>query len=182
MDLILGCAEFNKDGYAGKPPIPVPEIVRILNLAWTKGIRTLDCANTYGTDHVEGLFNGFERLNKTRNLPLLKGLYYHYKPGETPEWYENVSVYDLEQLQGAKKAIVPMSIADTRFCHIKHLEKMYARSVFNRGKLLEEGYSVYDCLAFVRRQHLDGVIVGVNSLEELNEILLSWEDLNEKKG
>lgn len=176
-ELIIGTSEFGIDGYADLPRIPDMEIIRILNKAWENGVRMLDCADTYGTDHIQGLFSGFECLNKTRRLPLLSKLYFHYKPGEAPIFVELASVYDPEQIPGLKKAVVPMSLNDTRFCNVKHLEKIYARSVFDRGRLLESGYTIKDCLSFVMRQDVDGIIVGVRSVTELEQVLKSWREL-----
>lgn len=178
--LIIGTAEFDVQGYAGKPRPSKREIVQILNRAYEAGVRTLDCADTYGTEDIDGLFSGFKRLFKTREVPLLKGRYYHYKPGEANGFHDQASVYDVEQLQGLKRAIVPMSLADTRFTNVKHLEDIYARSVFNRGKLLEEGYTVRECLTFVYRQQPTGIIVGVSSLKELEEVLTAWGSISEK--
>jgi aryl-alcohol dehydrogenase-like predicted oxidoreductase len=48
--------------------------------------------------------------------------------------------------------------------------EVYARSVFKRGELLSQGYGVKECLEFVK-DRVDGLVIGVNSRKELEEIL-----------
>lgn len=177
--LILGTAEFNPAGYAGKPCPSNQEIVRILNRAWEGGVRTLDCADTYGTENIEDFFGGFDRINKTRTCTL-PCYWYHYKPDEPLQAVQKASVYEIEQLAGLDEAIVPMSINNTDFINSCTSCIPYVRSVFDRGRLLDQGYSVRDCLSFVARQKIKGVIVGVNSVKELEEILTAWGSIHGK--
>lgn len=168
-ELVLGTSEFGHPDYAPHPF--KQEIVRILNLAWNFGIRTLDTADTYGLDGLEGLFGGFKQLKKSRTD---KDAFYHYTQTEGRlEGLEKASVYTLEQLNGLKEVIFPLNINNTTFSSIKfHMHtKYYARSVFDRGKLLDEGYSVKDCLDFVKRHSVNGIIIGVKSTKELEQIL-----------
>lgn len=169
IPLILGTSEFGHPDYAPHPP--KQEIVKILNLAWNNGIRWLDTADTYNLDPLKGLFGGFRQLFKSR---VAKDCFYHYKPNEARlEGLEKASVYDLEQIEGLKEVIFPLNINNTTFSSIKFsmAKKYYARSVFGKGSLLEEGYSVKDCLDFVKRHPVNGIVVGVRSLRELDQIL-----------
>jgi hypothetical protein len=171
-DLILGTAEFGHPDY-----VPFPdrkEMVKILNLAYSSGIRLLDTADTYNLEGLEGLFGGFRKLNKSRTD---KEAFYHYRPLESRiEGVTRASIYDLEQLEGLKEVILPLNINNTLFVGISWGmgTKRYARSVFDKGTLLSEGYSVKDCLDFVKRHPVDGVIVGVRSVKELEEILRGY--------
>lgn len=170
-ELILGTAEFGHPSYDPHPD--KKEIIRILNLAWESGIRTLDTADSYHTEHLEPYFGGFKRLFKSRTA---REAFYHYKPLESPiRFIKRASVYDLEQLEGLREVIVPLSLNNTKFVDkLDQINIVYARSVFDNGKLLQEGYSVRDCLSFVKRQPVNGVIVGVRSVKELMEILTSY--------
>lgn len=173
MKLILGTAEFGMRPYGDGITAPPnrQEILKILNLAWESGIDTLDTADTYGTEAITDLFGGFKQIFKSRKV---QGAYYHYAPGESRiEGVKQASVYDLEQVQGLDSVIVPLNINNTLFKDVK-APIVYVRSVFDRGKLLKEGYTVKDCLTFVKRHSPQGVIVGVNSVKELEDILKAW--------
>lgn len=173
MELILGTAEFNPEGYAGKPRPSTKEILRIFNLAWEGGIRTLDCAVDYYCEDALEYALYFDKMIKSRKLG--RGQWYHYKQTEERiDSVEQASVYTIEQFRGLKKAVVPFNIDNLEFVGLLGTNIVYARSVFDRGRLLEKGYTVKDCLSFVKRHPLAGVIVGVNSVKELEEILKAW--------
>lgn len=179
MNLILGTVEFGEvygEGVREKPS--EQEIVRILNLAWEAGIRTLDTAEAYNCyDVVQKYAKSFDKIHKSRNVSkvLNQGYWYHYKQNEAriPD-IKQASVYTLDQLRGLERACIPFSINNTTFAEVKCPESLVLRSVFDRGRLLKEGYTVKDCLDFVKRHFLElrpSVIVGVNSVKELEEIL-----------
>lgn len=175
MELILGTAEFGPVGYGEGVTAPPSkqEIIRILNLAWESDIRCLDTSDQYGTEYLEPYFKGFGQIFKSRTV---KGAWYHYKPLESRvEGVEQASVYDWDQIEGLKGIIVPLNINNTSFLECRRpFTSIYARSVFDRGRLFKEGYTVKDCLGFIKRQCLTGCIVGVNSVRELEEILKVW--------
>lgn len=174
MQLILGTAEFGKAyGEGVKEPPSEQEVVKILNLAWEAGIKALDTADTYGLDKVRPYFGRFGEIYKTRDLKDPK-TWYHYQPFEIPVKTTQASVYNREQLEGLNSVIVPLSIGNTEFAYNLGVPTVYARSVFNRGKLLKDGYTVRDCISFVKRHSPNGIIVGVNSVQELEEILKVW--------
>lgn len=181
MKLILGTAEFCKTPYGegiASPPSR-QEIVKILNMAYDSGITTLDTSDQYDyLDGMQELFNGFSRIEKSRTIPEDRRYfgppYYHYKQDEAIQpGIDRASVYTKEQLKGLTSAIIPVSINRTDLISLAPTH-WYARSVFDRGRLLKEGYAVKDCLSFVKRQHPNGVIIGVNSVAELEEILKAW--------
>ncbi len=177
-DLILGTAEFGPKPYGEGVQVPpsMSEIIRILNLAYEGGIRVLDCAEGYETETLEPYFGGFGRINKNRNQRQTNR-YYHYQPGENPIDTIFASVYDFEQL--ASYSIVPFNINNPLFATrvLNDPNRTIVRSVFDRGRLLKQGFTIKDCLSFVYRHKPQDVIVGVNSVKELEEILLAWESL-----
>jgi aryl-alcohol dehydrogenase-like predicted oxidoreductase len=97
-----------------------------------------------------------------------------------------ISVYTPEQMMKAIRypidiIQVPCNIADNRFIpYLPELKKrgieVHARSVFLQGALLEgkfdfRTFTVQECLGFVLAQDFDGVIVGVNTAEQLQELV-----------
>ena len=110
-----------------------------------------------------------------------------------------ISVYTVEQMQKAIRYIaapdiiqLPMNIADNRFIpYLPELHKrgieVHARSVFLQGALLEgkfglPKYTAAQCLAFVLAKDVDGVVVGVNTAEQLKELVkvkpINYQGLN----
>lgn len=176
MPLILGTAEFNPKGYAGTKCPSKKEITKILHLAWEGGIRTLDCAEAYNCyDPLNPLYTKFHRIWKNRERVTYRRNYYHYKQTEKRlEGITHASVYTLDQLMGLQSAIVPVNLNNTTFTWQMFKTPLYFRSVFDRGLLLKQGYSVRGCLKFVKKFPNDGVIVGVKSAKELEEILKVW--------
>lgn len=176
MNLILGTAEFNPEGYAGKPCPSTKEIVRILNLAWEAGICRLDTAQDYNNSELlASLAQPFSQIYKCRDKSL-HSAFYHYKQDETAFRCCNASIYTFDQAHAVvDNLIVPFNISRTEFNPLNFQNKVvYARSVFERGRLLKMGYTVKDCLSFVKRHGFDGIIVGVCKEKELKEILKAW--------
>lgn len=190
MNLILGTAEWIPSGYAGKPCPSEKELRRTLALAKEAGIRMIDTAEGYYCyNRLKKYAKGFCIYTKTRDWQVhldwgeneLRGILYHYtqeeKPVELPfihRWINlGVSVYTREQLPENKMRIlqVPFNIENKVFEDVFDTYRtVYIRSVFNRGELLKK-YSIKDCLKFVEQYRSDGVIVGVSSAKELEEIL-----------
>lgn len=82
----------------------------------------------------------------------------------------------------------PLNLADRRYAALYPRryadlypagQQFHARSIFLQGKLLEMGYSVSDCLGYVLRQPVDYAIIGVNSVLELEEVIMAANDLPE---
>src|ERR1051326_3320527 len=184
--LILGTAEFNPEGYAGYPALPKKDIKKILDCAKEGGINILDTAESYGCQEtLKTLAKGFCIYTKTRDWKVsldwgdneLRGILYHYKPEEKQvalpfvhRWVNlGVSVYDSEQLPRETTRIlkIPFNWENRRFqdC-FRTFRTVFVRSVFSRGEMFKQGYSVGDCLWFVKQYRPDGVIVGVKSVKE----------------
>ncbi len=191
--LILGCAEFAPEGYAGKPCPSDKEISSILSLAKEGGITLIDTAESYGCgDTLKRLAKGFCIYTKTRDWKVqlnwgeneLRGILYHYIFAEplvelpfVHRWVNlGVSVYGKWQLPSNTSRIlqVPFNIENREFEEVfDDYRTVFVRSVFNRGELLKK-YSIKDCLDFVKAYRPDGIIVGVNSTKELEDILTAW--------
>lgn len=194
MNLILGTAEFNPEGYAGQPPIERSEIRKILACAKEGGINILDTAESYNCHSIlKEDAKGFCIYTKTRDWRVhldwgeneLRGILYHYKPGEplielpyVHRWVNlGVSVYDRAQLPENKLRIieVPFNIQNNDFGDVFDTYRtVFVRSIFGRGELLQNGYNVYDCINYVRSYRPDGMIVGVKNTKELEMILKAY--------
>ncbi len=163
----MGTAEWGHPDY--KPHPDIKEIIRLLNYAWSQGIRTLDTADSYGLEF--NYFGGFNLLNKSRYINHKD--FYHYQKEEAPILYlERASLYTPSQItKGLKQVIIPLNINQREFITTDLSATIHARSPFNRGKLLEEGYTISDCLKFVQRHHVKSIIIGIRSVEELKQIL-----------
>lgn len=195
--LILGTAEFGPKPYGtAKEPIALQEIDGILTLASKGGITILEGAEAYGCDavlqnpkfdviykvtHPYSLNKVLKRLNRTE----LMGLMYHhgYKTAgqrlivgdrDNRCLYYGASIYQYTQHRGFEDIVeVPLNLEDNRFEKFTAPVKL-VRSVFGRGELLKK-YTVKECLDYVKSvPNVHGVVVGVNSKKELEEILKEW--------
>ncbi len=188
--LVLGTAEFNPAGYNGEAPPSLAEIKRIFALAREAGINLLDTASSYNCyEVIKNEARGFSIYTKTRDwiIPLdwgdneLRGILYHYQPGEDEKelpfvhrWVNlGVSVYDPLQLPTNKLRIlqVPLNLGNPQFANVfTDYRTVFVRSVFARGQLLKE-HSIKECLEYVAQFRPDGIIIGVKTVKELEEIL-----------
>ena len=190
MKLVLGTAEFNPAGYNGEQAPALSEIKRIFALAKEGGISIIDTAESYNCyDIIRKEAKGFCIYTKTRNwvVPLdwgdneLRGILYHYQQGETQielpfvhRWVNmGVSIYDTFQLPENKLRIlqIPLNIIHKQFTGVfSDYRTVFVRSVFARGNLLSK-YTIKECLDYVDQFRPDGIIVGVKTVRELEEIL-----------
>jgi hypothetical protein len=191
--LILGTAEFAPQGYAGYPALSATEIGSILSLAKEGGINILDTADSYDCyADLRLRAKGFCIYTKTRDWKVqlnwgdneLRGILYHYQNVEAPvelpfvhRWVNlGVSVYNKSQLPANVSRIlqVPFNLENREFAEcFNDYRTVFVRSVFGRGELLKK-YSIKECLDFVKAYRPDGVIVGVRSTKELEDILTAW--------
>ena len=204
MKLILGTANFGGQYGYGEPP-SLAEIERILNVAADAGIEYIDTAPAYNCDYA---YNGFKVIQKTPYWGEAYALLQHDPDGSMLRPFEakifgfvkrfGISVYTVEQMQKAIRYIaapdiiqLPMNIADNRFIpYLPELHKrgieVHARSVFLQGALLTgrkvPKFTAEQCLAFVLAQDVDGVVVGVNTAEQLQELVkvkpINYQGLN----
>ncbi len=191
--LILGTAEFNPTGYAGESAPSLKEIKAILSLAREGGINMIDTAPSYNCEDLIAMeAKGFCIYTKTRDWRVkldwgdneLRGILYHYGLGEQivnmpfiHRWVNiGSSVYCKDQLPLNHKQIlqIPFNIIQQQFkgC-FNNYRTVFVRSVFARGDALKN-HSVKECLDYVKQYRPDGVIIGVQSAKELNQILKAW--------
>jgi aryl-alcohol dehydrogenase-like predicted oxidoreductase len=203
MKLILGTANFGGQYGYGLSPSSA-EVERILNTATAVGIEYIDTAPAYNCPYY---YDGFKVIQKTPYWGEAWALLQHDPDGSLgpPARAKylglvkkyGISVYTPEQMMKAIRypidiIQVPCNIADNRFIpYLPELHKrgieVHARSVFLQGALLEgkfdlPKYTVAQCLGFVLAQDFDGVIVGVNTAEQLQELVkvkpINMEGLN----
>ena len=191
MKLILGTANFGGQYGHGESP-SLAEIERILNVAADAGIEYIDTAPAY-SNTVD--FDGFKIIQKTPYWGEAYALLQHDPDGSLGPparakflklvQKAGISIYTVEQMQKALHGIpdiiqLPMNIADNRFIpYLPELHKrgieVHARSVFLQGALLEgrgvPKFTAAQCLAFTLAQDVDGVVVGVNTAEQLQELV-----------
>ena len=189
MKLVLGTANFGGQyGYGESPSLA--EIERILNVAADAGIEYIDTAPAYNCDYA---YNGFKVIQKTPWQGRAWALLQHDPDGLPPARSElvekvGISIYEPKQLVAAALTYcpidiiqLPMNIADNRFIpYLPELHKrgieVHARSVFLQGALLEgkfglPKYTAAQCLSFVLAKDVDGVVVGVNTADQLQELV-----------
>lgn len=195
MKLILGTASLGPIAY-GEGIVNPPsseEVNKILDCAASGGIETLEGAEAYQCDPLlqDTRFNLIYKVTHPYDLnsklvdlerDYLMGLMYHHSYTSRPQMplldariqYIGASVYDYLQLIGSEGILeVPLNIEDGRFKAITAPCKL-ARSVFGRGTLLKQ-YSIKECLDFVKAiPSVHGIVVGVNSTTELEQILKVW--------
>ena len=192
MKLILGTANFGGQYGHGESP-SLAEIERILNVAADAGIEYIDTAPAY-SNTVD--FDGFKIIQKTPYWGEAYALLQHDPDGSLGPparakflklvQKAGISIYTVEQMQKALHGIpdiiqLPMNIADNRFIpYLPELHKrgieVHARSVFLQGALLEgkfglPKYTAAQCLSFVLAKDVDGVVVGVNTADQLQELV-----------
>lgn len=195
MKLILGTASFGPKPYGEgvTEPISLSDIASILEHAKHGGIKTLEGAEAYKCDAV--LTNHFfdliykvthpyslDRVLESTGRHSLMGLLYHHgyeSKSQLPLQHRRISyggasIYSHKQLTGSEEMVeVPLNLENREFESFTAPCKL-VRSVFGRGSLLKK-YSVKECLDYVKSvPNVHGVIVGVNSVRELEEILKAW--------
>ena len=196
MKLMLGTANFYHEYGINGVQLSHSGIDRILDTAREAGIEYIDTApaylnrwNDWDMLHVPD-FSGFKIIQKTPWQGRAWALLQHDPDGTPPARNElvekvGISIYTPEQMQAAlcyplDIIQLPMNIADNRFIpYLPELHKrgieVHARSVFLQGALLEgrgvPKFTAEQCLAFTLAQDVDGVIVGVNTAEQLQELV-----------
>lgn len=184
MKLILGSAGFVQPyGEGVTSPPSLNEIIEMLRLARYNDIEVIDTAVAYNCEDILRIYaKDFYIINKAREFTLWGDeLLYHYKqeeePISNPEVYTGASIYKPNQMNGEESTIqVPFNIQNLSFEPYLYLRrpKIIVRNVFNRGLLLKD-YSVKDCLNFVKQfDRIWGVVIGPNSVKELEQILEVW--------
>lgn len=198
MKLILGTAEFGPKAYGEgvREPISLNNIRNILECAKRGGIDILEGAEAYNCDELlsDPTFDLIYKVTSPYSLDRiltrtgrckLMGLMYHHgyeTQSQMPQSdnrvdYLGSSVYSFKQLTGQEgMAEVPLNLENRGFEKLTAPVKL-VRSVFGRGELLKR-HSVKECLAYVKGlPNVHGVVVGVNSVAELQEIIDIWKTI-----
>ena len=145
----------------------------ILASCLPRGVRVVSKAN-----NPQEILHSIELFED--NLYALCGLLWKAiwpKMGKSIYWPDSVDT-DLHVVQ------MPLNLADQRNLRLLHWCKdndmeVHARSVFLQGRLLEHA-TVRQCLKFVLDQPVDVAIVGVNTADELKEIIEAVETLDQE--
>lgn len=196
--LILGTAQFGSNYGIKKDGQPsIPETEKIARIAWDAGIRVIHTSWQYPFDGIE-YFYKFNKIEKDAGDPD----YYWWDRGM------GISIYGPESeeyLDGFDSIQFPLNILDTRCLRLKKKVPFIARSVFLQGLLLmdelprwisdsaSESIGLFQAMArlsdleyyeaalgwVLGLDEIDHVIVGVNSAEQLEQLVkvkpLKWD-------
>lgn len=200
--LILGTAQFGNIPYGikGDGLVTEQEIEKIAQVAWDGGIRIIHTSWQYGLPKIsEAIFSEFEWIRKYKDA---KNLFRH----DNRTGFCLYDPDDMLHLVNGNLIQIPINILDKRFLNlIKDGIIVHARSVFLQGLLLMKKLPpwipvqvravIHDFKSkcYVMRlqeyeaalgwvlglKEVDHVIVGVNSVEQLKQLLdvepLQWE-------
>jgi aryl-alcohol dehydrogenase-like predicted oxidoreductase len=192
----IGTANWGKE-YNGHK-VPEDEQKRILDWCKGVGIHTIDTATAYDWDY-SWIWDGFlVYLKATEDDGEIDESEYHCLVAHNaPDTlldrlkYKGASLYsptDKYWLWPGGTVQIPYSLYDRRFEPYMYLQhetgtRIHVRSVFLRGKILDKT-TPQECIKFVlSNPHVDKVIIGVDSLDQLKENLSfieEWNALEEK--
>lgn len=157
--LAIGSANFGHEYNGAK--VSEDDIEKILSYCMSSGIDTIHTSSAYGWDYSK-VNSYFEIITKEQDC---------------------LSVYELSEIPFRIQhdtLMVPYSIFDRRFENVIQRVKceVHVRSVFLRGVLLEK-FSPTDCIMFaLMNPHIDRVIIGVDSYEQLKDNLRPLHRMN----
>jgi len=192
--IAIGTANFGKE-YNGHK-VSKKDVDKILGYAQSSGIDTLDCATAYGWDwtQVNSYFNIILKIrageqkqyedddrvelmaHSWEDYEKIDDVYLNSVSLYEPEW--GLESHDI----GINLAVaqIPYSLYDRRFehwmerafCDEYTKTEIHVRSIFLRGKIIEDGIPAEECLKFVLcNPYVDKVILGVDSIEQLQRNL-----------
>lgn len=202
--LAIGTANFGKE-YNGIK-VPEKDIEKILGFCQCSGIDMLDCATAYGWDWTQAnsYFNkvvkvkkgdDIEKIAETEPYCVMAHSIEDYRSGfldvihNKYGAFTGASIYSVgeeEDIDPGSIVQIPYSLYDRRF--EPHFEQMcllfneiHVRSIFLRGKIIEDGISPQECLKFVlANPYVDRIIIGVESFERLQrnlDFIFKWNNL-----
>jgi aryl-alcohol dehydrogenase-like predicted oxidoreductase len=104
------------------------------------------------------------------------------------EWpiKSGISVYWPNKIDPESQIVqMPLNLADTRNLKLAQIYhdrgvEVHARSIFLQGLLLEKGATIRQCLKFVLDQPVDVALVGVNSSDEIKQIIEAVETIDQE--
>jgi len=181
MKLVLGTASWGQPYGIKNQRTSPQEIERILDTAYNAGVRMIDTAPAY---NCKNSFVGFKVIQKTPYAGNAHAVLQHNPDGVPTQ--DGISIYTVQQLLRAlehsiKIVQLPLNIVDGRFLQYLPMLRergieIHARSVFLQGALLIGAFGlpkldIETCLGYVLAQDVDYVVVGVNSEQELKQLL-----------
>lgn len=201
--IAIGTAAWGRE-YNGVK-VPDKDIEKILGYMQCSGIDTLDCAVAYGWDWTQAnsyfnkiikvrLDDDLSEIMKEQPYGILAHNIFDYRGLllKLSQLYPNItrgaSVYRPgEELDIYAGSIVelPYSLYDRRFD--PYLERIHdcntvvARSIFLRGKIIEDGIPAEEAIKFVlANPYIDKIIIGADSFDQLRrnlDFIFKWKNL-----
>lgn len=184
---------------AGKPSRK--ECEKIIETAIEAGIRYFDTAAYYGDADLilaSCLPEGMRVVTKIKtsaeaetSLTIFEDNLYAIlsdRWAAEPPIKSGISVYWPIKVDNEAQIVqMPLNMADPRNLPLLNLYKargveVHARSIFLQGLLLEKGATIRQCLKWVLDHPVDVAIVGVNSTDELKEVIEAAETLDQEQG
>lgn len=191
--IAIGTANWGKE-YNGVK-VPEKDIEKILGMAQCSGIDTLDCATAYGWDFNQAN-SYFNKIIKIQSLDEIEKVL-EDEPScimaHKPEIYREmvlklkvqaevgISIYSINEMPSGLPNIIqiPYSLYDRRFEQYFSDWKIYgnrtsihARSIFLRGRIIQDGIPAEECLKFVlANPYIDKIIIGADSFDQFRRNL-----------
>jgi hypothetical protein len=201
--IAIGTAAWGKEYNGAK--VSETDIVKILGYAQCNGIDTLDCATAYGWDWTQAnsYFNkvvkvregdDIEKVIETQPYAILAHNIEDYRQGllKSTQDYGIVmcgaSIYTPGEhlsIYGGSIVELPYSLYDRRFEpyleSIHESNEVHVRSIFLRGRIIQDGISAEECIKFVlANPHIDKIIIGADSFDQFRrnlDFVFKWNRL-----
>jgi aryl-alcohol dehydrogenase-like predicted oxidoreductase len=185
--------------------VPEKDVEKILGYAQCNGIDTLDCATAYGWDWTQAnsFFNKVIKVRRGDDIErVIESQPYCIMAHDIKDYTElftkgltGVSLYaELPCPAGGESWItpkpelvqVPYSLYDRRMERYIALLKaqgveVHVRSIFLRGKIIEDGIEAEECIKFVlANPYIDKIIIGADSFDQFRrdlDFLNRWKNL-----
>lgn len=201
--ICIGTANWGREYNGAK--VPEADIDKILGYCQCSGIDTLDCATAYGWDwtRANSYFNKVVKVRKgddiesvieTQPYAILAHDIEEYRNGLLYRWNDDASfmrgasIYAPgEHLDIFAGSIVelPYSLYDRRFEpyleSIHEGNEIHARSIFLRGRIIQDGIPAEEAIKFVlANPFIDKIIIGADSFDQLRrdlDFVFKWNRL-----
>ena len=192
MKIILGTANFGKQYGWRNFQVPRQEVWKILETCLENGINTIETASSYNAEQVLSAFpEQFHYIIKADYGLTLETIAHVVRPKSYKTMihhYDTSTAWDKKYWKGAslyrpalpkkwmKWVEVPYNIIDTFYAPYFGKANVIIRSVFIQGKAMTQpdvfGIPFYHlCWNFALQSGADAVVVGVESAQQLKDIL-----------
>lgn len=198
--IAIGTANWGRE-YNGVK-VPDKDIEKILGYCQCSGIDTLDMATAYGNDfsRPNSYFNKIIKVGVGDNVAKIVDEFQPctimaHNTRAIRGIVRDISLYDpnydLSRLSMWPEIVqVPYSLYDRRFEEFmlkwKYPDydetiKFHARSIFLRGRIIEDGIPAEECIKFVlANPFIDKIIIGADSFDQLRrnlDFIFKWKNL-----